>query len=138
MSGVKETINYQWKAFGQDQSLEAGVNLHGETFKDRFVVADSSRWARNGRTATDLWYRMWSVNGFVRNEFNVGSWGITPILRMELVDMYRQNLITLAQNPLISSTEEGKEPNVYSQFLPGLTLEYHLKKVNYLAAYTKA
>jgi len=128
VSGVKETINYQWKAFGQDQSLEAGVNLHGETFKDRFVVADSSRWARNGRTATDLWYRMWSVNGFVRNEFNVGSWGITPILRMELVDMYRQNLITLAQNPLISSTEEGKEPNVYSQFLPGLTLEYHLKK----------
>jgi len=128
VSGVKETMNYEWSAFGEEQNLEASINLHRETFKDRFLVADSSRWARNGRTTTDLWYRLWSVNGFVRNEFSFGKWGVTPILRFEHVNMYRQNLITLAQNPNIGSTEEGKEPNVYTQFLPGITVDYRLLK----------
>lgn len=127
VSGVKETMNYEWNAFGEKQNLEASINLHRETFKDRFLVADSSRWARNGRTTTDLWYRLWSANGFIRNEFNIGKWGITPILRFEHVDMYRQDLIAVAQNPNINSKEEGREPNVYSQFLPGVTLDYKIK-----------
>ncbi|HAZ24793.1 MAG TPA: hypothetical protein DCY95_09300, partial [Algoriphagus sp.] len=63
----------------EKQRLEAAINLHRETFKDRFLVTDSSRWARNGTATTDLWYRLWSVNGFIRNEFNIGKWGITPI-----------------------------------------------------------
>ena len=124
VSGVKETMDYDWKAFGKGQHLEASFNLHRETFKDRFLVADSSRWARSGRATTDLWYRLWSANGFIRNEFNIGKWGITPILRFEHVDMYRQDLIAVAQDPNINSKEEGREPNVYTQFLPGITLDY--------------
>ena len=95
VSGFKETMSYDWQAFGEKQRLEAAINLHRETFKDRFLVTDSSRWARNGTATTDLWYRLWSVNGFIRNEFNIGKWGITPILRLEYVDMYRQNLLAL-------------------------------------------
>lgn len=124
VSGIKETMDYQWKAFEEEHHLEASVNLHRETFKDRLLVAENSRWARNGLATTDLWYRLWSANGFVRNEFNIGKWGITPILRFEHVDMYRQDLIAVGQNPNINSTEEGREPNVYTQFLPGITLEY--------------
>ncbi len=124
VSGIKETMDYQWKAFEEEHHLEASVNLHRETFKDRLLVAENSRWARNGLATIDLWYRLWSANGFVRNEFNIGKWGITPILRFEHVDMYRQDLIAVGQNPNINSTEEGREPNVYTQFLPGITLEY--------------
>jgi Fe(3+) dicitrate transport protein len=127
VSGIKETVNLQWDAFGEKQKLEASFNLHRETFKDRFLVADSSRWARNGTATTDLWYRLWSANGFVRNEFNIGKWGITPIVRFEHVDMYRQDLIALAQDPNVNSIEEGREPNVYNQFLPGITLDYRIK-----------
>ena len=127
VSGFKETMNLDWEAFGQEQHLEATVNLHRETFKDRFLVADSSRWARNGTTTKDLWYRLWSVNGFVRNEFTLGKWGITPILRLEYVDMYRQDLLALAQNPNINSTLEGREPNAYTQFLPGITVDYRIQ-----------
>ncbi|MEP1258565.1 carboxypeptidase-like regulatory domain-containing protein [Algoriphagus sp.] len=127
VSGIKETMNLDWEAFGEKQHLEAAINLHRETFKDRFLVADSSRWARNGRTTTDLWYRLWSFNGFIRNEFNIGKWGITPILRLEYVDMYRQDLLALAQNPDINSTEEGREPNAYTQFLPGITVDYRIQ-----------
>ena len=131
VSGVKETMDYQWNAFEKEQHLEASINLHRETFKDRFLVADSSRWSRNGRTTTDLWYRLWSANGFVRNEFNIGKWGITPILRFEHVDMYRQDLIAVGQDPNIHSTKEGREPNVYTQFLPGITLDYRTSNGNF-------
>ena len=124
VSGLKETMDYQWNAFEKEQHLEASINLHRETFKDRFLVADSSRWARSGLATTDLWYRLWSANGFIRNEFNIGKWGITPILRFEHVDMYRQNLIAVAQDPNSNNTKEGREPNVYNQFLPGITLDY--------------
>ena len=124
VSGVKETMDYEWKAFEKNQHLEASINLHRETFKDRFLVADSSRWARTGLATTDLWYRLWSANGFIRNEFNIGKWGITPILRFEHVDMYRQDLIAVAQDPNINSRKEGREPNVYTHFLPGITLDY--------------
>ena len=124
VSGVKETMDYQWNAFEKNQHLEASINLHRETFKDRFLVADSGRWARTGLATTDLWYRLWSANGFIRNEFNIGKWGITPILRFEHVDMYRQDLIAVAQDPNINSRKEGREPNVYTQFLPGITLDY--------------
>ena len=127
VSGFKETMNLDWEAFGEEQHLEAAINLHRETFKDRFLVADSSRWARNGTTTKDLWYRLWSANGFIRNEFNIDKWGITPILRLEHVDMYRQNLLTLAQDPNINSTEEGRAPNVYTQFLPGITVDYRIQ-----------
>jgi Fe(3+) dicitrate transport protein len=120
-------MNYDWQAFGETQNLEASINFHHETFKDRFLVADSSRWARNGTAITDLWYRLWSANGFIRNEFNIGKWGITPILRLEHVNMYRQNLLALAQNPDINNTVEGREPNVYTQFLPGITVDYRIK-----------
>ena len=41
--------------------------------------------------------------------------------------MYRQNLLALAQNPNINSTEEGREPNVYTQFLPGITMDYRIR-----------
>lgn len=94
VSGVKETMDYQWNAFEKEQHLEASINLHRETFKDRFLFGASSRWAGSGRATTDLWYHLWSANGFVRNEFN------------------------------IDGTKEGKEPSVYTQFLPGITLDY--------------
>lgn len=124
VSGIKETIKAKWKAFNALSELEASVNLHRETFKDVFLQADSSRWARNGRTTKDLWYRLWSANGYVRNEFHFGNLSVIPILRFEHVDMYRQDLLALAQDPDLQSTSEGKEPNVYNQFLPGLTLSY--------------
>jgi len=128
VSGLKETIKSKWKAFNAPSSFETGINLHRETFKDVFLVADSSRWARSGRTTKDLWYRLWSVNGYVRNEFNFGKFLVVPIIRFEHVDMYRQDLMALAQNPNLQSTSDGREPNVYNQFLPGISLNMQLKE----------
>lgn len=127
VSGFKETVNLDWEAFRTKSEFEGGLNLHRETFKDVFLEADNSRWARYGTATKDLWYRLWSINGYLRNEFNFGAVGVTPILRFEHVDMYRQDLLALSQDPNLQGTEEGKEPNVYNQFLPGVTVNYQFK-----------
>lgn len=128
VSGLKENMELDWNAFEKKQHLEVGLNFHRETFKDRFLVAENSRWARHGDITTDLWYRLWSINSFVRNEFNINKWSITPIIRFEHVDMFRQNLITISENPDLRGTKEGREPNIYNQLLPGITVEYGLPK----------
>ena len=134
VSGIKETMNLDWKAMGGNHQLEVSGNLHRETFKDQLLVADSTRWARYGTTTTDLRYRLWSLNGFIRNAFNFGDWGITPILRFEHVDMYRQDLIALAQDPDQSGTKDGREVNTYNQLLPGITLDYRLEGMEFFGS----
>lgn len=126
VSGIKETFKSVWDAFGAEQNFEASINFHHETFKDRFLLNDTSRWARYGTTTTDMRYRLWSLNGFFRNEFVINKFKFTPILRMEHVNMYRQNLLKLAQDSTINGITDGREPNIYTQFLPGLTAEYEM------------
>ncbi len=123
VSGLKETIQYKWSALGWTQEFESGINLHRETFKDRFLVADNSRWSRNGTTTKDLWYRLWSFNIYAQNKFSFGPWKVIPIIRMEHINMFRQDLIAVADNPTLTSTEEGREFNIYTQFLPGISLD---------------
>lgn len=126
ITGIKETVNVDWNALGEKHHLEASVKLHQENYKDISLVADSSRWARTGRTVSDLRYYLWSASGFLRNEFRFGKWGITPIVRFEHVDMYRQDLLAVAQNPGIAGLEDGRETNAYNVLLPGLTLDRKL------------
>lgn len=129
VSGLQETLNIQWDAWGGEaQQLEVGFKLHQETFKDRFLLAGNSRWARSGNPATDLQYYLWSASGYLRNEFHYKKLGITPIVRFEHVDMYRQDLLANAQNTALRGLEEGRETNIYNVVLPGLTIDYQMAK----------
>lgn len=121
VSGLKETMTWDWS---EDHQLEVGLKLHHEKYSDRFLTADSSRWARSGDPATDLSYRLWSLSGYVRNEFNFGPWSVTPIVRTEYVKMYRQDLLALRSDPNIQSLEDGRLYNSYQVFLPGITTGY--------------
>ncbi len=128
VSGLQETMNIDWNAWGEDHHLEAGLKLHQETYKDRFLRADSSRWARSGRATTDLRYYLWSLSGYIRNEFNVNKLSLTPIIRFEHINMYRQDLLALSQDPTISSLEDGRKMNVYDVALPGITASYAIPR----------
>lgn len=128
VSGLQETFNLDWSSWGEEHHLEVGFKLHQETYKDRFLVADSSRWARSGNPATDLHYYLWSASGYIRNEFNLDKFNITPIIRFEHINMYRQDLLALAQDPDIGSLEEGRLSNKYTVALPGITVGYKIPK----------
>src|SRR5690606_11864465 len=123
VSGLQETLNARW---GGGHQLEVGLKLHQETYSDRFLLADSSRWARSGEFATDLRYYLWSASGFIRNEFNFDRLCITPITRFEHIDMYWQNVLSLAQNPNLNGIEDGREKNVYNVVMPGITVDYRI------------
>lgn len=124
VSGLQETLNADWDSWGNSHHFEAGFKLHQESYSDRFIVADSSRWARSGRTTTDLEYYLWSASGFLRSEFNFNKLSITPIVRVEHIQMYRQNLLALSQNPDINSPDEEKHKSAYNVVLPGITASY--------------
>lgn len=130
VSGIRETMNLDWDGFGEEHNLEVNFTIHSEIFKDQLLRAENSRWARHGNTTTDLRYKLTSYNGYIRNEFNFNQLSITPILRAESVSMYRQNLITVAQNPDLQDITSGRETNNYTQVLPGITLDYTFGKGN--------
>ena len=128
VAGFQETMKWTWEAGGYKQELEASVKLHRETYKDRLLVADSSRWARSGRPTTDLYYHLWSASGYVRQAFRWGAWGLTPIVRVEHIDMYRQDRLALALSPHLTGTDSGRERNAYQVLLPGVTLDHHTRQ----------
>lgn len=126
VSGIQETFHANWTSWGHVQPLEVGLKLHRETYSDVLLQADSSRWARRGRTQTDRDYHLWSGSGYVRQEFVFGSFSLTPIVRFEHVEMYRQDLLALSQNPDLTSTHSGRMINTYSILMPGSTAAFKL------------
>lgn len=127
VAGLQETLELDWELWGGEHDLELGLKLHSETYSDRFIRADSTRWARSGRTESDIAYRLLATSGYVRNEFRFGAFGMTPILRLEQVSMYRQDLLTLSLNPALSGTDAGRERNSFGVVLPGISLDYKLR-----------
>lgn len=124
--GLEEKFQMDWVGMGDTHSLEVGLKLHKEKYKDRFLVSEGSRWARSGQTANDINYDLVATAAYLRNAFRFNQLEITPIVRFEYTDMYRHNLLEAAQNPAINSTKEGRENNRYHILLPGLTLDYKL------------
>lgn len=124
VSGFRELFALDWNAGEKKHQLEASFKLHQETYKNRFLVADSSRWARSGKPTTDQQFDMWSASGFIRNRFNLNTWAFTPIIRVEHVNMNQQNLLALSSDPNVQNPDEYTLNNSYTIVLPGLTAGY--------------
>lgn len=120
VSGIDEHLNLDWTAGELKNQLEVGIKLHQEVYSDRFLESDSSRWARYGTTTKDLKYHLWSASGFIRNEFKLGNFSLIPIVRMESIHMYRQDLIANSNNPDLIGLSSGRQFNDYFVILPGL------------------
>ena len=127
VSGLQETFNMDWKAGVEDYHLEVGVKLHQESYRDRLLSAPNSRWARTGNPTSDQRYHLWSLSSYLRNEFNIRKFNITPIVRFEHIEMYRQNLLAVAQDPDIQSPDEGRLNSKYDVVMPGFTVGYEIQ-----------
>ncbi|WP_268124604.1 TonB-dependent receptor plug domain-containing protein [Roseivirga pacifica] len=123
VSGFKEQFNFNYGSANQHE-LEASFKLHQESYNNRYLRADSSRWTRSGNPATDQEFKLWSASGYVRNQFNINKWAVTPILRIEHVDMSRQDLLAQAADPNIQSANAYTINNNYTIALPGVTVDY--------------
>lgn len=136
VAGIEELLQADYNALGGHHNLEVSVKVHTETYWDQFLNADSSRFARSGRVTRDMFYKLSSLSGFVRNESHFGKWTFTPILRMENVGMWRQDRLALALQPGLSSATSGRVYNNYTVLLPGATLSRQLGSLEaYAGAY---
>lgn len=126
VSGFRELLEAKWGDVARPHELEASFKLHQEAYNNRFLVANNSRWSRSGNPATDQEFEMWSASGYVRNQFNLDQWKITPILRIEHVEMSRQDLLALSADPNIQGPDDYKLKNNYTIALPGATVEYEM------------
>jgi len=122
--GLKETINFDWEAGDYTHKGELGFNTHFETFSDKLLRADSSRWARSGRIDRDLYYQVWATNAYARFAFHIGNFTLVPIYRLERVSMFRQDRKAAAQNPNLTESGGPKEQNTYWVSQPGLSFNY--------------
>ncbi|SEL82932.1 Fe(3+) dicitrate transport protein [Parapedobacter koreensis] len=126
--GLQETLAVGWGNKEEKHQLEVGLKYHRETYRDALIEAGSSRWARSGNPSADLDYYLWSVSSYARNVFRFGQWNVTPIVRFEYINMYRQDVLAVAGDPTIDRAEAKREYNDYPVVLPGVTLDYQLVK----------
>ncbi|MDV3309276.1 MAG: TonB-dependent receptor [Cyclobacteriaceae bacterium] len=126
VSGIQETFEADWQAGGETHHFEGAVKLHQESYRDRYLAANNSRWARAGNPTSDNRYHLWSVSGYLRNEFNINRFNVTPIVRFEHIEMFRQNVLAAAQDPDATSPDAGKVRSTYNVVMPGLTLGYEI------------
>lgn len=129
VAAIEETYSKKWSGENWSNGLEAQFKLYTETYKDQVLAADSTRWARSGRFTTDLAYDLQSVSGYIRNHFVINKFEITPILRVEKVWMNREDRLSLARNPNLTSDKDLARVNEYSIFQPGLTLGYQFSNL---------
>lgn len=126
VAGLKENWSSKWSSSEfMSHEVNAGINYHYESFKDITLMADSSKWARDGRVVSDYWYELYSLNGFGQYVFNYKKISIAPIVRFEDVSMYKQNLKELANNPNLQNDKQGKNYNRYLQILPGISTDFN-------------
>ncbi|NBB89362.1 MAG: TonB-dependent receptor plug domain-containing protein, partial [Bacteroidetes bacterium] len=122
--GLKETLAFDWQRGEYTHRGEVGFNTHFETFSDRLLRADSSRWARTEDIEKDLFYQVWATNAYARLAFQWGNFTLTPIYRLEHVQMFRQDRKSASLNPNLGEAGGPKERNNYWISQPGISLNY--------------
>src|SRR5690606_6514459 len=126
VSGLQETLTVDGSGGEEKHHMEGGIKLHQESYRDRFLAANNSRWARTGNPSSDKRYNLWSISGYLRNEFNLKEISITPIVRFEHINMFRQDVLAVSQDPDIPSDDSGKVKNTYNVVMPGVTVGYDI------------
>lgn len=126
VTSLDETYEHTFLGEGWQNKIEIQCKLYRETFIDRVLASDSSKWARSGRFTTDIQYALSSVSGYFRNQFSFKNMDITPIFRLERVWMDRTDNIANAKNPDLTSEEGNERVNNYTIFQPGITLGYRM------------
>ncbi|MCZ2100157.1 MAG: TonB-dependent receptor [Chitinophagales bacterium] len=121
---LDETFEHNASGDNWLNKFEVQGKFYRETFIDRVLEADSTKWARTGRFTTDIEYALVSLNGYVRNQFTINNFDITPIFRLERVWMDKTDNIVNAKNPNLTSDEGNERVNNYTIFQPGVTLGY--------------
>lgn len=128
--GGESRMDYGLEAFGLDHNLQAGVRYEKHDFEDRSPVgvtgellnegnrgnlfADSSDplYQDDGEFVT---YQAEAISGFVQNAMSFGDWTVTPGLRYETYNQYRDT---------VYPNDGPREKDSNDLLLPGVSFLY--------------
>lgn len=140
VAGVQETINYKWTTAKTENMLEIGIKGHSESFKNQEFKNDSSRFSRSGTMDKDEQYDLYALSSHIKHSttFN-NKFSITPLIRFELVDMRKYNMIQIAQSADNDGSRfYGSKHNTFTSLLPGINLGYlFFNRLNFYAGVYK-
>jgi Fe(3+) dicitrate transport protein len=108
MYGVEPRGRLSYDLWGSSQELVGGVRAHKE-YQDRQQVNGSSANARSGVLAEDNRRETLAYSAFVQNTTRVAAFSITPGVRVEHIENYRQNRLNNASG---SDTLVGVIPSL--------------------------
>ena len=142
VAGVKEELEWNY-SINEDLNgtLLVGLNAHTEQFFNQEIVNDSSRFSRSGEIVKDQKYLLSAFSGFVKNQITYKKLSVSPMLRYELVNMRKFNLLSIASDPLNDGSKNyGAINNSFGQLLPGMNVNYVLldSTLNHLELYSGA
>jgi Fe(3+) dicitrate transport protein len=129
VAGIEETFQKSFQGDGWKNDLEIQAKFHHETYKDRVLSNDVSRWARTGVFTTDKVSNLQALSGYIRNHFEYNHFQVTPILRFETARMEMEDWLALGKKQDLVSDKDLGQINKYSVFQPGLTLGYQFDGV---------
>ena len=142
VAGIKEELEWNY-SINEDLNgtLLVGLNAHTEQFFNQEIVNDSSRFSRSGEIVKDQKYLLSAFSGFVKNQITCKKLSVSPMLRYELVNMRKFNLLSIASDPLNDGSKNyGAINNSFGQMLPGMNVNYVLldSTLNHLELYSGA
>ncbi|MCD1631072.1 TonB-dependent receptor family protein [Marinobacter shengliensis] len=122
------------EALGLTHRIQAGVRYENHNFEDRrpvglpgekldegnrgrlFAVSGEDGYTRDGRLVE---YDAEAVSGYIQNSMSFGDWTVTPGLRYETYNQYKDTVFRPG-----SSDEGVREKDSNELFLPGISLLY--------------
>lgn len=135
VASIEQTFQKKWQLDEKwKNQFEIQGKVYYETYKDRVIAADSSRWARSGRFTADLAYSLISYSSYIRNQLTFKNLEITPILRFENVSMNKDNRLQKALDPNLNSDKDLVQINNYSILQPGFSINYRIKRFTTFAS----
>ncbi len=133
--GVESRLEWaNIEALGLDHRIQTGVRYENHNFEDRrpvglpgekldegsrgrlFAVSGEDGYTRDGRL---IEYDAEAISGYVQNSMSWGDWTVTPGLRYENFNQYKDTVFRPG-----SSDEGVREKDSNSLFLPGVSLLY--------------
>lgn len=140
VAGVQETINYKWSTSKTENMMEIGIKGHSESFKNQEFKNDSSRFSRSGILDKDEQYNLYALSSHIKHSTTFNSkFSITPLFRIEFVDMRKYNMIQIAQSVSNDGSRfYGSKHNTFTSLLPGINLGYLVfNRLNFYAGVYK-
>jgi len=133
VAGVKEDFTWKYELSSDFKGeLTVGLNAHAEQFYNQEITSDSSRFARSGNLIKDQKFTMNAISGYVKNQFTYKNFSISPMLRYELIEMRKFDLLSISTDPLNDGTKHyGSTLNNFSQLLPGVSIQQVLLDTNF-------